>query len=122
MYLYRRLLWHKYVTSTTVAGGNTGGSKRYMRLRDNDYLARKSTVEGLEAAEAYKKEGMQRNYMLMVLCKVCLFVLFVSHICFGGMEEEEGVKYANRCEGKYMITEHVLYPDIIFAWILWNVK
>jgi hypothetical protein len=31
--------------------------------------------------------------------KVLLFVLFVSNVCYGGMEEEEGVKYANRCEG-----------------------
>jgi hypothetical protein len=31
--------------------------------------------------------------------KVLLFVLFVSHVCYSGMEEEEGVKYANKCEG-----------------------
>lgn len=30
--------------------------------------------------------------------KVLLFVLFVSNVCYSGMEEEEGVKYANRCE------------------------
>jgi hypothetical protein len=23
----------------------------------------------------------------------------VSHVCYSGMEEEEGVKYANKCEG-----------------------
>jgi len=56
------------------------------------------TVEGVQAGEGYQEEEMQRNYTLVVLCKVFLFVLFVSHVCFGGMEEEEGVKYANRCE------------------------
>jgi hypothetical protein len=55
--------------------------------------------------EGFQKEEMHRNYILMVLCKVFLFVLFVSHVCFSGMEEEEGVKYANRCEGKFILTD-----------------
>lgn len=73
-----------------------------MRLRDNINLERNSTLEGVQLSE---KEEMQRNYTLMVLCKVFLFVLFQSHVCFGGMEEEEGVKYANWCEGKYIVTD-----------------
>jgi len=76
-----------------------------MRLRDNVNLERNSNVEGVQAGEGYQEEKMQRNCTLMVLCKVFLFVLFVSHVCFGGMEEEEGVKYANRCEGKYIVTD-----------------
>jgi hypothetical protein len=31
--------------------------------------------------------------------KVLLLVLFMSHVCYSDIEEEEGVKYANRCEG-----------------------
>jgi hypothetical protein len=38
-----------------------------------------------------------------MLYKVVLTVLFVSHVCYSGMEEEEGVKYANRCEGKLVL-------------------
>lgn len=109
MCLYLRLLRHKHVTSTTtVAGVNTvndNGREGNMRLRDNVNPERNSSVEGVQAGQGYQKEEMQRNYTLMVLCKVFLFVLFVSHVCFGGTEEEEGVKYANRCEGKYIVTD-----------------
>lgn len=42
-------------------------------------------------------------YIFSMLLKVFLFVLFVSHVCYSGMEEEEGVKYANRCEGRLFI-------------------
>lgn len=103
------LLQHKHAaTTTTVAGVNTAndnGRKGYVRLRDNVNLERNSTVEGVRAGEDNQEEEMQRNYTLMVLCKVFLFALFLSHACFGGMEEDEGVKYANRCEGKYIVTD-----------------
>jgi hypothetical protein len=37
--------------------------------------------------------------VILTMCyKVLFFVLFVSHVCYSAMEEE-GVKYANRCEG-----------------------
>jgi hypothetical protein len=109
MCLYLRLLRHKHVTTTTTTASvniaSDNGRKGYMRLRDNVNLQRNSTVEGVQAGEVYQEEEMQRNYTLIVLCEVFLFVLFVSHVCFGGMEEEEGVKYANRCEGKYIVTD-----------------
>jgi hypothetical protein len=38
-----------------------------------------------------------------MLFKVLLFVLFISRVCYSGMEEEEGVKYANRCEGRLVL-------------------
>jgi hypothetical protein len=59
----------------------------------------------VRAGEGYQKEEMGNNNILMVLCKVVLLVLFVSHVCFSGMEEEEGVKYANRCEGKLILID-----------------
>jgi hypothetical protein len=59
----------------------------------------------VQAGDGYQKKEMHSNYILMVLCKVFLFVLCVSHVCFSGMEEEEGVKYANRCEGKFILTD-----------------
>jgi hypothetical protein len=109
MCLYLRLSRYKHVaTTTTVAGVKTANDNRrkgYMRLRDNVNLERNSTGEGVQAGEGYQEEEMQRNYTLMMLCKVFLFVLCVSHVCFGGMEEEEGVKYASRCEGKYIVTD-----------------
>jgi len=61
----------------------------------------------------------------MVLCKVFLCVLFVSHVCFGGMEEEEGVKYANKCEGKYIVTNPIKWLQGWFRNRLnesWNVR
>jgi hypothetical protein len=107
-------LGYKHVaTTTTVASvniANDNGREGYMRLRDNVNLERNSTVEGVQAGEGYQEE-MQRNYTLVVLCKVFLFVLFVSHVCFGGMEEEEGVKYANRCEGKCIVTYIIQLSD-----------
>jgi hypothetical protein len=37
--------------------------------------------------------------VILIMCyKVLVFVLFLSHMCYSGMEEE-GVKYANKCEG-----------------------
>jgi hypothetical protein len=41
----------------------------------------------------------EKEAILNMYYKVLFFVLFVSHVCYSGMEEEEGVKYANRCEG-----------------------
>lgn len=36
----------------------------------------------------------------IMFIKVLFCVLVICHCCYSGKEEEEGVKYANKCEGR----------------------
>lgn len=39
---------------------------------------------------------------MYILIKIFFIHLLVSHFVIGGPEEEQGVKYANKCEGNYI--------------------
>lgn len=48
--------------------------------------------------------------------QILLAILFTLHVVYGGPEEEEGVKYANKCEGKQLmiLTCRLLFLCFIF--------
>lgn len=39
---------------------------------------------------------------MYILIKIFFIHLLVPHFVIGGPEEEQGVKYANKCEGNYI--------------------
>lgn len=40
----------------------------------------------------------------MLVNPVILFNLLLAYSAFGGLEEEQGVKYANKCEGDFYLS------------------
>lgn len=41
---------------------------------------------------------------MYILTQIFLTHLLFSYLVIGGLEEEQGVKYANKCEGNYIYT------------------
>lgn len=39
---------------------------------------------------------------MYILIKILFIQLLVFHFVIGGPEEDQGVKYANKCEGNYI--------------------